>query len=258
MKVIILMLILILQSCSLTRTTESLRDEEFLLRQVPADRLTTGDINDYPHTYLTTDSILEDEDTSTGLISDSYYTGLDSTRFSISANYSQDYEDPTKVQMFDFQYFSRLDNSYRQYWWGLQIKTATAKYSAIAEESTSNTGAGERADNLQGFTIFGLGASHRFRALASEFFTDRFFETIAVFGNYVIHADETDAERYTGYGYTAEYGLNYRPTKSLFYGGKFSYNWAWVERGKDGDESLPARSLTFGWLTLGFELGYYF
>lgn len=258
MKIALLLGILILQSCGLTRTIRSERDEELMLKQIPKDRITTSDINDYPEIYLTDESILEDTSSSTGLVNDSYYTGLDSSRMSLSMNYSQDYEDPTKVTMFDFQYHSRLDNSYRLYWWTFQIKTATAKYSAVAEESTSNTTAGERGDNLQGFNIFGLGLSHRFRALASQFLTDRFFENVSVYGNYVLHADETDSERYTGYGYTAEYGLNYRSSKSLFYGGKLSYNWAWVERGKEGDENLQARTLTFGWLTLGIELGYYF
>jgi len=104
----------------------------------------------------------------------------------------------------------------------------------------------------------GLGAGYRFRALSSQFFTDRFFENISVFGNYMFHSDGTNQEKYKGYGYTAEYGLNYRSSKKLFYGGKLSYNWAMVERAPIDDESLSARSLVFGWLTFGFELGYYF
>jgi len=258
MKVIILITLFILQSCSLGGQSNAERDEELLLKQIPTNDFSTGELNSYPDVFLSEDSILQETDTSTGMVEDSYYTGNDSTRVSISLNYSQDYEDPTKVQMVDFQYLSRLDASYRQYWWGLQFKRTTAKYSAIAEESDSDNLAAERASNIHSFTIVGFGISHRFRALASQAFTDRFFENVSVYGNYMFHSDGTNDERYTGYGYTAEYGLNYRSSQRFFYGGKISYNWAMVERSAVDDESLSARSLVFGWLTFGLELGYYF
>jgi hypothetical protein len=258
MKIIILITLFILQSCGLGKLTKAERDEKLLLQQIPLENITTDQLNSYPDLYLSDDSILQSTDYSTGMVQDSYYTGSDSTRVSLSLNFSQDYEDPDKVRVLDFQYLSRIDNSYLKYWWGLQFKSATAKYSAIADESTSDTLAGERGNNTQSFTIVGLGLGHRFRALASQFFTDRFFENVNVFGNYIVHTDGTNSEQYTGYGYTAEYGLNYRSSTRLFYGGKLSYNWAIVERANQDEEPLSARSLVFGWMTLGFELGYYF
>lgn len=259
MKLLILAFLFILQSCGTTaeqKRTE--RDEELLLQQTPVDNLRTQELNAYPDMYLSDDSILSDTDKETGLVEDAFYTGNDSSRFSISLNYSQDYEDPTKVQMYDFQYFSKINSSYLKLWWGFQAKQVIAKYSAIAEESVTDTLATARKSNNQSFSIFGFGLGHRFRALGGAMLSDRFFENISVFANYMFHTDTTTSETYNGYGYTAEYGLNYRSSKTVYYGGKLSYNWAMVERSAVDEESLPERSLVFGWLTLGLELGYYF
>jgi hypothetical protein len=81
---------------------------------------------------------------------------------------------------------------------------------------------------------------------------------VSVFGNYNFHADSTDSESYSGFGYTAEYSLSYRSSKRFFYGGKISYNWALVDRSQVDEEDLTERSLVFGWTTVGFEFGYFF
>lgn len=246
-------------SCGSYQLSEDTNERRLLLKTYNPDDVNAKDLNQLPEVYLAEQSALQDKIDEHGIPGDSYYTGSDDVRVSASLNYSQDYEDPTKVQMIDLQYLSRFDESYREYWWGVQLKRTVAKYSAVAEESTSNTLTNERADSSQSFTIAGFGLGHRFRALSSHFFTDRFFENVHVFGNYVIHLDSAESERYQGYGYSAEYGLNYRSQYNLFYGGKLSYNWALVERQKkSSDEDLESRSLVFGWFTLGFELGFYF
>ncbi|MBD65819.1 MAG: hypothetical protein CME62_11470 [Halobacteriovoraceae bacterium] len=257
-KLINLLLFFSFISCGSYSLSDDNNERRLLLKQYDPDDVSARDLNLLPEVYLEDNSALQDDVTSEGFVGRSYYTGSDDVRVSASINYSQDYEDPTKVQMIDLQYLSRFDESYREYWWGLQLKRVVAKFNAIADEPASDSLAENRSTNNQSFTIFGFGLGHRFRALASEFFTDRFFENINVFGNYMFHIDGTNSEKYQGWGYTAEYGLNYRSSKKLFYGGKLSYNWALVDREARDEEKLPERSLVFGWFTLGFEIGFYF
>jgi hypothetical protein len=255
MKKIILPLILV--SLSSFAQTYSAREREVLLTPKDSKILRSQEVNKLPEVYLFGDSILQERNEDTGMYSDTYYTANDQSRFSASIAFSQDYEDPSKVYTIDMIYLNKFDNDYEELWWGLQLKRTTAKHSAIAEDTTATNGL-LRAENQQLFTIVGAGVGHRFKTFSEAFNTERVFETINVYMNYVFHLDNTDSEQYQGYGYTAEYGLHYRSNHSLFYGTKLSYNWAQVERSAQNDEKLIARSLVFGWLNVGFEIGYYF
>lgn len=252
----LIVIALLICSCG-TNLKRHERDREILLQGENLDNISAEKLNTYPEIYLFNESIIQEMDMEKGVIDDAFYTGTDNSRLSISMSFSQDYEDPGKVQTLDIIYQTRMKWNYKQYWWALQFKRTTAEYSAIADESTSNTTVPRQTD-LQSFSFIGAGVGHRFRALAAQLESDRFFESINIYGNYVFHIDSTTKDRYQGYGYTAEYGFSYRSGRRLTYGTKLSYNWALVEREKENDESLQARSLVFGWLTLGFELGYYF
>lgn len=252
----ILLIISIMLSFKFTYASVE-RDREVLLTPPNPEGVTSSQMNEYPEIYNFSDSTLQERDSDTGNYSDSYYTATDQSRFSASISLSQDYEDPSKVYTLDLIYLNKFDNDYEQLWWGIQLKRTTAKHSAIAEDSKTADSI-SRDQNLQLFSIIGAGVGHRFKTLAHVFNTDRLFETVNVYANYVFHQDNTDSVKYQGYGYTAEYGLHYRSSSSLFYGTKLSYNWAQVQRDAQDDEKLAQRSLVFGWLNLGFEIGYYF
>ncbi len=240
------------------------QDREELLRRLINEKISREELNKYPEIYQFSDSVLSERSIETGIRSDAYYTRQDDRRFSLSYSFSYDYEDITKIQTFDLNYFNQFDNSYRQMWWGAQIKSTTAKYDAIADERTSTSGNSNSVANttrnseLQSFTIMGLGLGHRFKILAEAFDTQRMFEFIAVYANYILHVDNTNSDTYSGYGYNAEYSINRRTNGGFFYGAKLSYNWALVEKAPVDDEKLNDRSLVFGWTSVGFELGYIF
>ena len=234
------------------------REREVLLTPKPAEDVTSSDANTFPEIYLNNESILQKRNLDTGRYSDPYFTAEDNYRLAIGYALSQDYEDFTKVSTMEMNLFSKLSSNYKDLWWNLQLKRVTAKHSAISEDSTATNNT-LRADNLQSFTIGGIGFGHRFKTLAKVFETDRLFETINVYANYIFHKDATDEEQYQGYGFTATYGLGYRSSNSFFYGLRFSYDWAFVERAaEDSEEKLEDRSLVFGWTAIGFETGYYF
>lgn len=256
MRLLFLLLSFIIVSSCASSSREA-RQREELLENKQTENVTTSEINAYPEIYLANESALQELNTTQGIVEDAYFTGNDEARFALGYNFSLDFESLSKVQSFDFIYSSRISESYRMYWWSVHFQNIAAKYNAIANESESNPEP-TRADSDQSLTVFGLGIGHRFRALAGTM-SERYFETVNAFGNYVSHSDASTKDRYQGYGYSAEYTLHYRAGERLTYGVKFSYNWALVDREKENDdEKLAARSLVFGWSTLGLELGYYF
>lgn len=237
--------------------TQLQRDRQNLITPKPPQSVSTSDVESFPEIYLHNNSVLQERNAETGLYSTAYFTAKDESKFSASYMFSQDYEDFTKVSSFDLNYQNKFDNDWEQMWWGILLKRTIAKNDAIAEDSIAKNGE-PRSSNQQSFTTLGFGYGHRFKTLSSFLETQRVFETVSVYVNYVFHIDSTDSQRYQGFGYNADYGLHYRSSESLFYGLKMSYNWAQVERAAENNEKLSDRSIVFGWFQLGFEIGYYF
>ena len=237
-------------------------DEEEILNYPKEEAISVKELNEFPEIYNQMDSPLRDKNSSSNIYEDPYYTRRDNAEFNLSYTFSTDYEDPTKVQSFDFSYFNQFDNSYQHLWWALQIKATTALYNAIADERVNSTGNSEsvaeltREENKQSITTFGLGLGYRFKALAQAFNSNRFFERATAFFNYNTHTDATDQESYNGYGYNADYIINYRSSEAFTYGVKLSYNWVQVQRAANENEKLQDRSLVFGWTSIGFNIGY--
>jgi hypothetical protein len=263
MKIAILLLALGISINSLADINQE-RDRELLLENRKNVEIHGSELSTYPEIYLQKDSVLKERINSTGLSSEPYYTRQDSTRLSFSFSFSVDYEDLTKIQSFDAVYSNQFDNSYKDLWWGVHFLRTSAQYDAIADERSSDTGSPDsvantaRRDNLQTLSIFGFGLSHRFKTFSEAWGTDRVFEFISVYANYIFHNDQTDDEKYSGIGYTADYSLTYRSSERIFYGGKISYNWALLDRPQVDEEDLIDRSLVFGWTSIGFEAGYIF
>lgn len=251
----ILLIILVVSTDNIYCNEIHNRDRELLLSHPKNKEVETSLLKKYPESYQAFDSLLQERNKSSGLNSPAYFTAQDSSRFSVSYSLSQDFEDFTKVQSFDLTYLNQFDNSFRELWWGVQLKSTTAKYNAIADENPSAV----RGDNLQSLASIGAGIAHRFKALSVAFKTQRTFEILSFFTNYISHLDNTDSAPYTGYGLTTKYTLSRRTSQNFFYAANFSYDWAFVEKTTPRKkESLTDRSLVFAWTTFGLELGYIF
>lgn len=248
-------ILILLANVATAQETPKERERELLLSVPNPEDITAKELNNFPEIYLQRDTILEDRDSDSGIYEDPHYSLTDDSRFAVGLGFSQDYNNPTKVQSLYGSYMNRINDFYQEMWWALHFKRTQAHFNAISDDPET----GGRGTNNQSFTIMGMGVAHNFYALADLVESNRIFETIAVYLNYNFHRDSTDEENYQGFGYTADYSLAYRTSKRFFIGGKFSYNWAQVARAAENDEEkLPARSLVFGWTTMSFELGYYF
>jgi hypothetical protein len=238
-------------------------ERAILFDQVDPKQLTPKHIRDNKEVYLSGESLIQDKSAETGIYSEPHYTGLDKGRLSISYHVSHDYESFEKLQSIDFQLLSKI-SSYKDQWWGLQLKRVTAKYNALANEvsgSSTHPNANktiERQDSLQSMTMIGFGFGHRFNILGDFFKSDRIFETLMAYGNYIYHLDGQTDDKYQGYGFSADYGIHKRMSQSFFYGGKLTYNLASLVREAKTNEDKVDRSLAFRWTSIAFEIGYFY
>lgn len=216
-----------------------------------------------PEKHLRNESMIYELNTNLGIKDQRRYTGTDRNRFSIAGMINGNYEQVADVFGGEVSYMRR-STRYNQVWWGAQFFQHRAYFDAITQNHTSGSNPnGEAAYQRPGgvkdtVMAFGVGAGYRFKLLLDFYPTEDVFETVDVFVN-GLQLDETYIKKkYRGYGLTANYGLHKRTSTSFFYGGKLSYNIASVAREQIGTESKRERSLTLGWLTLGFEVGFFF
>jgi hypothetical protein len=218
-----------------------------------------------PEKYLRHESMIYDLDTDLGIKEQRQFTGEDRNRISLAGHVSGDYEHFSDLFGGEINYMRRTTR-YNQVWWGFQVFLLQTYFDAITENHPANLGAAVSSEASfqrpggvkQGIFAGGLGVGYRFKLLLDFLRTEDMFETVDVFGNY-LELDESSLDvKYRGYGLTTSYGIHKRASTSFFYGGKFSYNIASVTRDAFDNESRRNRSLTLGWLSLGFEMGFFF
>lgn len=208
-------------------------------------------------------STLKNFNDTLGIMGDDYNTQDDKNRLSFAYQFSHDYEDFMKVQTVELQYMRELEGLTNT-WLAFQFRRTSAKFSAISDGQASLSsdpnaeGNINRQDQTQSLMLVGMGLGYRFKVFTQAFNSDRFFEMVTAYFNYATNEDETLGANYKGFGYTADYGIHYRSGPSFFYGGKFTYTISEVKRAAIGNESRDERVLNFGFLSLGFELGYFY
>ncbi len=216
-----------------------------------------------PEKHLRHESMIYDLNTDLGIRDQRKFTGEDKNRLSVAGHISGDYEHFDEIFGFEANYM-RKTSWFNELWWGIQIFQHRTYFDAITRNHTSGANPNseaqfQRASGVKN-TVLGVGpgVGYRFKLLLDFFETEDVFESIDVFAN-VIELDETHiGQKYRGYGLTTNYGIHKRSSTSFFYGGKFSYNLASVTRSALGDEKARERSLSLGWLSVAFELGFFY
>lgn len=233
---------------------EKLFEKERLFKEPAPRSLSPGRLKENPEVFLYEESLLMQDK---GGYSEPFYTGEDYNRFSLGAHVSSNYQDPGELLSLEIL-FSRRLKTYTDFWVSFMAKRTQSKYDAIAGTNPPASNAASREGSDQSFTAVGAGGGYRFKALSNALDTDRVFETVDAFLTYNAHLDGAEDVSYQGLGLQTDYGLHLRAEESFYYGAKVSYNIATVKRAAQEGESLSERSLVFGWLSLGFELGYFY
>ncbi len=218
-----------------------------------------------PEKHLRHESIIYDFNTDLGIKDQRTYTGTDSNRLSLGGLVSGEYEHINNILGFELNYMHRSER-YNRLWYGLQYFQLKSVFGAITQNQTSAIGdnandesqyqrPNDAKNSLMGA---GLGVGYRFKLLMDFMPTEDVFESIDVFLNYLTMNETFIERKYQGYGLTTNYGIHKRSGSKFFYGGKLGYNLATVTREAIGTESKSNRSLSLGWLSVGFEMGIFF
>ncbi|HXH74795.1 MAG TPA: hypothetical protein VNJ08_07500 [Bacteriovoracaceae bacterium] len=215
-----------------------------------------------PEKYLRHESMIYDLNTDLGIKDQRQYTGTDRNRFSLALHLSAGYEHFSELIGLEGTYMFRT-KKYDQIFWGAQFFRHQAHFDAISQNPTIGGAQSEasfpRPTDVKDTVLgFGPGVGYRFKLLLDFFTTENMFETVDVFINTVQLTESYLSENYRGYGLSTNYGIHKRAGQSYFYGGKFSYNVASVTRAPIGTESKSERSLSLGWLSVAFELGFFY
>jgi hypothetical protein len=209
------------------------------------------------------EKMVQELDDELGIRDNRRWTGEDRNRLSGAFHLNGQYEFYQELQTFELTWMRRVEN-WSKLWWGATYRRTTAGFGNVAQNRTGTGNPnGEGAfvrpkDAKQTINAAGLGVGYRLRLLTDLVDTENTFETVNVWGTYTTLAESFIGENYSGWGMSADYGLHRRVRSSFFWGGKFTYNIAWVERGKRGTESAQDRSLSLGWFSLALEAGFFF
>jgi hypothetical protein len=215
--------------------------------------------------YLRNESMIYDLNTDLGIKDQRKYTGTDSHKFGLAGHVSGDYEHFSDILGVEFNYMYR-SKSYNQMWYGFQVFQHKTLFNSITQNITPE--AGDNANDESQYqrpqytkntiSSLGIGIGHRFKLLTDFFSSDDVFEMVEVYGNYIVLNESFIKKQYLGYGLSTNYGIHKRSSSHFFYGGKFSYNLASVSREAIGNEKKSDRSLSLGWLSMAFEMGWFF
>jgi hypothetical protein len=237
----------------------SASEDPFDLTEEEANPSTEDILIKKPEKYLRNESMIYDLNTNLGIKDQRRYTGADWNRFSVSGHINGSYEHPQDLYGFDATYMFRTKR-YNQIWFGGHFFNHFSRFDTVSNNSSTGNEAGFRRPGNAKNTVtgLGLGVGYRFKLLLDFFTTEDVFENIDVFANYLSFKEDFVDETYRGYGLTMSYGLHKRSSTNFFYGGKMSYNLGSVIRPTRGGESPGDRTLPLGWLSLAFEMGFFY
>jgi hypothetical protein len=192
-----------------------------------------------------------------GLILDDYQTSSDRGRYSLLFHGNGDLMNPTGLMGFEFLYAKKLNIA----WWEVGVSRTQVAFDEIADINNSilNATATELEDSTSTLLNFSTGLAYSSNLIQNLVAWHDYYETSSAHVQYVQMSEEITGESLSGFGLKADFGIHKRSSKNVHYGLKMSYNFANVKRpAVDETESSSARSLAINWISLAFDLTYYF
>lgn len=212
-----------------------------------------------PEKHLRNESMIYDLNTDLGIKDQRRFTGSDWNRFSVAGHVNASYEHPQNLYGFEANYMHRMKR-YNNVWYGGQFFNHFSRFKTVSDNSSSGGEAAVVRPGSAKNTVMGagLGLGYRFKLLLDFWNAEDVFENVDVFANYLSFKENFIDETYKGYGLSMNYGMHKRSSTNYFYGGKISYNVGSVIRPSRGGERTSDRTLPLGWLSLAFEMGFYY
>lgn len=201
-------------------------------------------------------SILRKRNAETGLFIKDYNTQSDKSRLSLLYHVNSDLKHLSGLQTLEAIYAYRFN----EIWLELFGLKTFGKFNELTTTNPNETTASTELLN-SGDTVMALGASIALRDnwISHLVNSDKIFTTTAAGIGWYSFTENLKGKTYSGPGLKADFGIHRRATRTMHYGVKLSYNLASVKRPADFEnESSSKRAQTLTWLTLGFDISFYF
>jgi hypothetical protein len=208
--------------------------------------------------------LIDRRDDETGVNLDQYNIARDDTRYSLLLHFNANLAALTGITSFEFAYAKKLETAWMEFF----ISKATVSFTEVTSKNPNDLNLANLTDedldfNKSGLLTFGGGLAYRTTFIQNLVPSDRVFETVAGHLTYSQFSEPETEVKYAGWGVRADFGVHYRMNESFHIGGKMSYNLSTVRRSTEIDfnpETVTSaeRSLALNWVSLGFDLSYYF
>lgn len=201
-------------------------------------------------------TVLKRRDIETGVFLQDYNTYSDKNRTSFLYHVNNDINSITNITTLEFNYAHKFELA----WLELFAIRTTATFNEITDSNPNDFSGGEALDlTEESLLAFGAGLSYRSSWIQELVNSDKMFTTTAASLGWYSLSENFSGFTYSGPGIKTDFGIHRRSSRSMHYGVRMSYNLASVKRAQETElERSSQRSLTLSWLTVGFDLSFYF
>jgi hypothetical protein len=159
----------------------------------------------------------------------------------------------TDTTNFTFSYARKLEN----YWIDSNVLITNGLFRRLSANNAGATGASDfqLSEQKNSVTTFGLGIGRETQYAQTLIPLDDLYELTAANLTYNVYNEGLSNKTFTGPGLLAKFSLYKMFSEFYAAGVHFNYNLAVVKRAQDTNtETSSRRSLTLGYLTVGFDL----
>lgn len=177
-------------------------------------------------------------------------------RFGFVMGFNPSFTEASNVTNFNFSYAHLMTD----YWLDTNVSYVKGLFNELSANNPSATGATDADLEEQKNTLIsvGVGVGRETRYIQTLFPINNISEMIAADLTYNIYKEGFSSETFYGPGMIAKYSANKRFSDFFSAGAHFNYNLAVVKRAnKSEGETSSARSLTIGFITVGFDISFY-
>ncbi|MBC7715010.1 MAG: hypothetical protein H7177_16810 [Rhizobacter sp.] len=189
------------------------------------------------------------------LNTESTYNPTHDNRFSFMAGFNSSLQKSSDLSNFAFSYAKQMDH----FWIDSNVVFTKGLFREMSANNPKATGAMNDQIELQqnNLTTIGVGIGRETRYAQTLLPFDGIYELMAADLTYNSYKEDYSGKTFTGPGLLAKFSLYKRFNDYFSAGAHFNYNLAVVKRAKENEESSSDRSLTLGFLTIGFELSFF-
>lgn len=189
------------------------------------------------------------------LNTESTYNPSHDNRFSFMLGFNPSLSRAADLSNFAFSYGKQFES----YWLDTNFLMTKGLFGEFSANNQTATGASDFQLETQenSLTTIGVGIGRETRYAQTLLPFDDIYELMAANLTYNMYKEDFSGQSFKGPGLLAKFSVYKRFNDYFSAGTHFNYNLAVVERAKENNETTSARSLTIGFLTIGFDISFY-